>query len=656
MGFICFLGTALFLAAMLRPFPRGEEHESLSEWIGTVLLIGLAIIIGTDWALACFRAISAGSLWICTAVYAIGGSILLVRRRRISCPSREPLALSLIECLVLGLFCLAIAYVAIRGSLIWVAEYDALTYHFPKAVEIIRAHGIPHIPSGDFRVAYFPWNYELLLADGLLLTPGEGLSHLMALLPAMGFGAYALATFRRAWPEASRLDALVGCLIVCATPIFILQSGDYKNDLLFTFFLLGFFHWMARWCESGRESEFGWAFLSLALCFGTKATALFVLPVGLFLVWRFRARFTFHAWGGLRRSLFLLAGVTVILLLMGACWPLLNSFWCGHLLGDTAMVGGMPGYEANAVPRYIGFSNLWKFPLLAILRPFSSNSSGVWVFWRHEYWWWPSYHPIYGHFGWLCSVLLLLVPFGVFLHRKSTKDGSAAYRIILSTSILAYAFLSMPQRYRVDGMFCGFPRALLCLPLLVTLWTSLPLMSWLRARRQGLLCLALGIGAAGYFSAQSYFYFKNDVTKPFDLVLADLSGTGQRQVNNIEDILDRVAGPYDPVAFDSGFGGMVYRLYGERLTRPVTFLRPSPRGVVIPSEVKWVVIDRAWNVGWSHPGVKDTGQFWLPIQRAPTTEDGALFGQLMKDPGFVLVYISNADDQAVFQRRPAAGP
>jgi hypothetical protein len=63
-----------------------------------------------------------------------------------------------------------------------------------------------------------------------------------------------------------------------------------------------------------------------------------------------------------------------------------------------------------------------------------------------------------------------------------------------------------------------------------------------------------------------------------------------------------------------------------------------------------VVIDRSWNVGWSHPGVTDTGQFDLPIQRAPTEEDEALCKQLQADPSFQLIYMRLDLDQAAFVR------
>jgi hypothetical protein len=317
------------------------------------------------------------------------------------------------------------------------------------------------------------------------------------------------------------------------------------------------------------------------------------------------------------------------------------------------MVGGVPGYQSNAVPVYQGWNNLWAFPLLAVLRPFSSRPNEVWVFWKHQYWWWPAYHPIYSHFGWLCSALLLALPAGVLRHLRRPGAGGA-FRLTFTWITLAFVVLSLPQRYRVDGMFCGFPRYLLCLPVLVALWTLLPGLVWLREAGWRKLGGAAGLCLVGYFLAQSWLCFEYDDTKPFSMVMEFMAKPDARPGGQMAFAFDRVAGPADPVAFDSGFGGMSYPLYGAGFTRPVTYLRPAPGTVAIPPEALWVVVDRSWNVGWSHPGVTDTSQFGLPIRRAPSSEDLAVYQQLAKDPRFALVYADPAVNQFVFQRRQHA--
>jgi hypothetical protein len=369
------------------------------------------------------------------------------------------------------------------------------------------------------------------------------------------------------------------------------------------------------------------------------------------LAWRHRSTL---APRNLREGLTYLGVFAVLAVLAGASWPLLNKLWCGHFLGDTARVGGMDGYLANAVPRYNGFGNLWKFPFLALIRPFSRNPLAVWSFWEHRYLWWPSLHPIYGHFGWLCSAILCVLPVGVLAHRKAPEG--ARYRILLTASVLAFFLLSLPQRYRVDGMFCGFPRYLLCLPAIVGLWTVVPAAAHLRDQGRKHVLALVGVALAAYFLGQSWIYLLHDTSKPVEFVLEVAANPDARPDGGASFVLDRLAGPKDAIALDSGFGGMAYPLYGRNLTRPVYYLGTDPSRARIPDAVRWVVIDRAWNVGWSHPGVTTTADFFKPFGRAPTEEDAILFLRLSKDPAFKLAYLDKETDQAIFVRRSTLAP
>jgi hypothetical protein len=64
-----------------------------------------------------------------------------------------------------------------------------------------------------------------------------------------------------------------------------------------------------------------------------------------------------------------------------------------------------------------------------------------------------------------------------------------------------------------------------------------------------------------------------------------------------------------------------------------------------------VVIDRKWNVGWSHPGATTTADFFLPMKRGASQEDLALVAQLTRDPEFALVYSDPGTNQWIFVAR-----
>lgn len=648
MGFVLFLASAFLLAFVVQDrlcrFERGAERA------GATVLLGFLILVGTSWGLALAGHLDGRALWACTGALLLGGGGGLFQHLRRTGAPRLPDTIHPMTAGVLACLGLATLYIIVRGSLVPPLEFDALSYHLPKAVEIMRAGRIPHIPSGDFRIAYFPWNYEILLADGLILAHGDQQSYWIGLLATAGFGCFVYAALRRAWPRATSADAWLGLLFVVAAPVIILHAGANKNDMLFAFFLMAGIHWTTCWTQDGGAREGVLALAALALAFGTKSTVLFFLPVAGIIAWRERARWLSWRRAGARAWALGLVAAALLVALSGAAWPLLNLAWCGKPLGDMGWVGGVSGFQSNAVPNYTGFSNLWRFPLLLLLRPFSSHANGVWVFWKHQYWYWPAYNGIYSHFGWLCSVLVALVPLGVHRHLAEREEGGA-YRRTLTWIILGFSALSLPQGYRVDGMFCTFPRYLMSLPLLVALWALLPGLLLLKGRGRGLPAWGLALALMATFAGQCGLAFLHDGSKPLSLVGARLQTPDYMPDLGVETALDKVAGPEDPIAFDSGYGAFVYPLYGARLSRPLVYLARGPEGVRIPPGAKWVVIDRKWNVGWSHPGARTTADFFLPIQRGASQEDLELAMRLAKDPDYVLVYNAPADDQWVFLAR-----
>jgi hypothetical protein len=201
-------------------------------------------------------------------------------------------------------------------------------------------------------------------------------------------------------------------------------------------------------------------------------------------------------------------------------------------------------------------------------------------------------------------------------------------------------------------MFCTFPRYLLCLPVLVVLWTVPPALGMLRRRLPSrYVAWGAGLSAMAVFAGQSLACFRQDVSKPLDLLVDRLQSPGAVADVGVESALDRIAEPGDKVAFDSGYGAFVYPAYGADLKRPLLYLPRGAGRAAIPPDVKWVVIDRKWNVGWSHPGAATTREFFLPARRGESVEDLALARQLWTDPDFALAYNDPASDQWIFVAR-----
>lgn len=673
MGFLGFLGATLLLALVIRSHfdPEGTQND-FGERCAVVLLLWFAILVGFNWVLAALHLLTAGSLRLGALACAVSGGFLLIQRwRRDPEHGKAPIAHQLsssfkkvyeplenlppLAYAVMSVAALSLIYVLARSLILGgsVNEFDAVSYHLPKAVEVCRAGTIPHLICGDFRLAYFPWNYELLLADGLLLSPGDRFSFVVPLMAYVGFAASAYALFRKAWPQTSPVDLGLGVLLALSTPILIMHITANKNDLLVVFLQMEVLLWSTLWYLNRDQRSLLLAIISLALFFGTKVSALFLGPFLLVMLWRRRSCFTLEALGGPKKALVQGGVVVLVLLALGAAWPLLNLVWTGKIFGDIASAGGISTFEANVGPRYDSLSNLWRFPVLVFLKPFSSNDLSVWVPWEHRYWFWPTYRLIYGHYGWLCTVLLALLPASLFYHLWKQREA-APFRMLATTGMLAFVAFSLPVRYRVDGLFHGSARYLLCIPVLVLLWTALPLLSWLREKEHLFVHGVLSLGTVAYFGCQSLIYFQKDETRPFEMVLDTLSPPLQRPLGSVAEYLDHVAGPKDSIALDGGYGALFYPIYGARLERPVCFLRTSPRPVAIPDHVKWILIDRSFNMHWSHPGVTSVADFWRPIKPRPTEEDMAVLRQLAKDPAWRVVYWNPSRNEAVFLRQAMA--
>jgi hypothetical protein len=95
----------------------------------------------------------------------------------------------------------------------------------------------------------------------------------------------------------------------------------------------------------------------------------------------------------------------------------------------------------------------------------------------------------------------------------------------------------------------------------------------------------------------------------------------------------------------------VYRVYGDELSREVTFLSGDPVAVRIPPDADWVIVDRPWNVAWGHPEFTDMGKLILMNKGTPSPEELALLERLVANPDFEPVFISPSRAQAVFRRR-----
>jgi hypothetical protein len=541
-----------------------------------------------------------------------------------------------------------LAFILWRGFVLPPLSHDALAYHLPKAVMILRAKGYQFFDVPDPRIASSPANYELLLSSILALDGSDRVTEWLSTLAFVYLLLLSAAQAERWWGRG--LHVVASMLLVAGLPIALLQSGADKNDLLASAFYLAAFLWAARWHTSPSRVSAAHVVIALALGAGTKVQGAFPCAVvaamaGASGLRRLRA--------GTRpslRDLSIVVGIAAAaFVLLGGTVYVGNLKHFGSPFGSPAMAQQQVGYG--------DYGNLWAFPYLLLTVPFSSNPQAVWVPWRHEYWFWPRYEIYFSHYGAPLTLLVVALPIAVWRYRKRSSENERAERAFASIAVLATFALLLPTKIRPLGFFAGFPRYLLFAVPVAVNWTLVPLLRELfasPAATRKAAAYALLAGCDAILLVHGVVYAQSDTFAPLSYALEMAEHPGSRHVHfatRASNMVDEIAAPNDAIAVDASFDTWLMPLYGAHLTRPVVFVPPGPGPVSIPPEVKWVVVDRSWNAIWGHPDFMDMGQFMRYLGRGrPSEEDLRVVRALSRDPRFKLLGYRRGDNQALFER------
>ena len=543
-----------------------------------------------------------------------------------------------------------IAFVSWRGTLLPAYDHDALAYHLPKAVMLAKAGGYRVFDVPEARIATWPCDYELLLADSLILTGGDAATASVSTL------AYGVLVLMAAWIAAAwwgpGLHVAVAAAFVATTPLVILHSGLHKNDLLLSVFATGAFAWAGQWFARGCRASGVLACLALLLAAGTKASAAFpvaaTVPVLALGVYRHRA--ALRAWPVAAFAV----GGAVLAVLLGGVTYLANLAVLHRLIAA-------PPYQSG----YGDWSSIWQFTTMLVIAPFSPLASAVWNPFRGEYWWWPANDVWISHFGALFSILAVALVPCVWLYARRGSDR--AERAAASASALAAYLLTLPIQGRPFGFFAGEGRYVFFVLPFVAGWTLCPMIVQVlsfanRARLSRVAVpIAMGLAMAAYGAVAIWQFGVHDAYAPIEWVIDVFHHPDDRRPfvrrDRAATAFDAVAGPEEVCAFDVYYDTWVYPAYGRGWTRKVEFLKPSAGDVVIPDDVRWVLVDRSWNIFFGHPKFVDMGKAQYLGRGRPTDDDVKVYRQLRSDPRFELVYDERRYNQAVFHRiEPAAAP
>ena len=624
---------------------RWDEGHVLAPALDRVagaVILALAGAIACAWALALAHALTAPALLAC-GVVALGGGGAGVYAQRASFTFAASVPRSTVIAVVAALFPLVLftAFVAWRGAVLPPYNNDALAYHLPKAVLMMKARGFELFQVSEPRISTWPSDYELLLASSMLLSGTDAFTAAIGTVSFVLFLLLAARTAAGFWGDGLHVAGVV--LLTAAAPIVVLHAGLHKNDLLFGASCLGASAWAARWVVRRCVPSLAFAVIALLLCIGTKVSGSFVFVVlGPALVWgSWRARRALS-----RRFLVASAALSACgAILVGGAWVYVTNL---RALGRLTVPPEIP------VTGYGDLHNVWQFTYLALAKPFSLQFT-VWVPWKGRHWWWPSNDMWCSHFGVAVTVAAVLLVPCVLRYRSR---GLGREQTLQSLFVAAVYVLTLPIRVVPSGTFNTFVRYVVCVVPILLAWTVSPIVLECMRRWGRLRPIAGGVvlaGAAGVFVSSAWTYGVDADIAPLAFLSEQLSYPQNRipwiHRKRSASTFDRIAPPDAVCAVDVGFDTWIYPAWGEGWTREVQSLPRTDGPVPIEDRVQWVLVDRTWNVFFGHPAFTDMSKARLLGQGSPSEADTKVLRQLLDDPRFELVYHVPEENQAIFRRR-----
>ncbi len=540
-----------------------------------------------------------------------------------------------------------IGFVVWRSCILPPLSHDALSYHLPRAVFWIHDHGFGPITSAvDFRMRTLPANYEMLLADVILLAGNDAYVEWIAIFFFIAFLVSCGALAQRWWNDEPRA-ALPVVLVASSVPVLLLHAGADKNDTMTGFFMVAALVVAGRWLTEGGRASLVLCGIALFAAIGTKPQGL-MLAACLFpfviarLVKEIRSR---------RMSIRALAGVIAISLV--AAMLLGGAFYIAKVTGAVTLEKGASD------PRFVAYDdwpNLWQAPWVLLTAPFAPRMDELYVPWSHEPWFWRRNEIYFSHLGVPFAIAVLLLPLALAVFRSDSPDRARERRSIsiaaFGTFVLMLPVRDIPMPHGV--YVTALPRYVLFLvPVVFSLTLAPAFLRWMPEAklRSRVVLYAMAV----LFLGEATRAALNDRFVPWEYVMFARQHPGTRLIafdpNRAASVADRMAGANEKIAFDAGYAAWIDPAFGASLRRPVEFIASGSEAPRIADDAKWVVIDRSFRIIWQHPEFHDTSQWRRYLGKGtPSAEDTRVLRALARDPRFRLVFFDRWQNQAVFQR------
>jgi hypothetical protein len=634
------IGTALVPRAIAFDEAGANHYERLVY----AFISGMAIWFGSTWILSLLGAFNFPAILARFCLALLVASWLLWRARAVLIRRAEQFEITLQRTLIGALFSpliLWIGFILWRGAVIPPVSHDALSYHLPKAVLMWRNAGWQSFGFLHGSIRTTPVNYEWLLAEELAwsgsdrLTEWPSLIFFVLLIVATGALCQMFSRRRSA-------GALVAMMSVAAAPVVLLHSGAQKNDLMVASLMVCALVAAGRWLQ--EPSLFAFAMISAAfgLAIGTKpqaaALAVAIAPV---ILWRL-----IHTSKGRssREWAFLLVVPVLSFVLLGGAVFLDNLRHEGSLLNARDSGGG----SVEVIP-YGDWSNIVEGPYVLLAAPLVTTPYSLSVPWESTPWFWRRYEIYFSHLGILFTLAVAALPIAWW----KRNAASTRFRMTLSLVSLAALVLMLPVGFKPHGLYAiSLPRYVLFIVPIVLAWSMTFMVERLEAMMRGGGLLALAVVAIT-FCAYAQEFGAEDTFAPIDYVIWASQHPGARTPGfdpfRAASVADRMAGTNDAIAVESAYGAWTYPAFGAALRRRVDYV--DANHLELKDDVKWVVVDRAYQVVWGHPDFRDLSQARRYLLKGkPRPEDLQLLNALRSDRRFELVFYNPKMLQAVFKR------
>jgi hypothetical protein len=220
--------------------------------------------------------------------------------------------------------------------------YDVLAYHLPFAAHWLNAGWIePYYSAFSGPIGFYPGNFELLTVSLMGFTGstfginGINLISVLLLLAVI----MALAARLNLRPA---LAALLAAGVLFTSKVSRTQFGNGYNDLFFAALVVAALYFAEEYITERRPWDLILSGLLIGAAAGTRYTGLlYIVPLGLYLVWKVRSAKPLALW-------------SLAALLVGGYWYARNAVLAGNPLYPQTLPGlAWPGVTVTRADQFL---------------------------------------------------------------------------------------------------------------------------------------------------------------------------------------------------------------------------------------------------------------------------------------------------------------